>query len=144
LKKIQKKYRIDQRPKESLVHTLADYLQTQRQGVVFAYIFGSFVKNDGFSDIDVGVYLLDGRRNALDFELRLETELEGIIKYPMDVRILNFAPISFAQRVIKTGMVILDRNPCLRADFEGLTLKKYFDFSMFRKKYLHEVRNAPV
>jgi hypothetical protein len=80
----------------------------------------------------------------LDFELELENRLEKAIKYPVDVRILNRAPISFSQNVFRTGRVIIDKNPNMRADFEGRILKQYFDFSPFQQRYLQEVTNAPV
>ena len=41
-------------------------------------------------------------------------------------------------------MVILDQDSNLRADFENLTLKKYFDFSFFRRRYLEDVSHAPL
>ena len=63
---------------------------------------------------------------------------------PVDVRILNKAPISFVYHVIKDGIIVVDKNSDLRADFEGLTCKKYFDFRHLRIEYLKEVANAPV
>jgi hypothetical protein len=63
---------------------------------------------------------------------------------PVDIRILNRAPISFCQNVIREGKVILDKNPDERAFFQGLILKKYFDFEPFRRRYLREVVNAPI
>ena len=67
-----------------------------------------------------------------------------LIRMPVDVRILNRAPISFVYQVIKGGITIADKNKDLRADFEGLTLKKYFDFQHLRNEYLKEVANAPI
>jgi predicted nucleotidyltransferase len=89
-------------------------LLENRNYIVFAYIFGSFVAQESFNDIDIGIV------------------------------ISNRAPISFAYHVIKGGIVIVDKNRDLRADFEGLTYKKYFDFRHLRIEYLREVANAPV
>jgi hypothetical protein len=38
----------------------------------------------------------------------------------------------------------LDKDPNLRADFEGQILKQYFDVAYFQRQYLQEVANAPV
>jgi hypothetical protein len=63
---------------------------------------------------------------------------------PVDVRVLNGAPLSFQYHVIKDGQVIVDHNPDIRADYEGRVLKQYFDFSRFRMRYLKEVMHAPL
>jgi len=80
----------------------------------------------------------------LNFELDLENKLEKIVKYSVDVRVLNRAPLSFSQNVIRQRKVILDKDPNLRADFEGQILKQYFDVAYFQRQYLQEVANAPV
>ena len=116
----------------------------QREGISIAYLFGSFITGETFSDIDLGVLSERELERPLNFEIDLENELEKIIKYPVDIRILNGAPISFCQDVIRHGRVILDKDPVLRSDFEGKVLKQYFDFSRFRRRYVAEVINAPV
>jgi len=57
---------------------------------------------------------------------------------------LNGAPLSFRYQVIRQGQVILDRDSDLRAAFEGMVFKKYFDFAPFRKRYLKEIGHATV
>ncbi|MBI9084260.1 MAG: nucleotidyltransferase domain-containing protein [Desulfobacterales bacterium] len=136
--------RINSFQKQLLIKAISEYLQTHMQDIAFAYLFGSFLQDSAFSDIDIGVFISGHIESPLDFELELESELENISKYQVDVRILNHAPLPFVQNVIKTGRVLFDHDPNLRADFEGLTLKKYFDFSRFRRHYLHEVINAPI
>jgi hypothetical protein len=74
----------------------------------------------------------------------MERELEKLIHITVDVRILNSAPLSFVYQVIKGGITIVDKNKDLRADFEGITIKKYFDFQHLRNEYLREVANATV
>jgi len=76
--------------------------------------------------------------------MNMESEIEKISDYQVDVRLLNAAPISFVQNVIRHGQVIVDMDPNFRADFQGMVLKKYFDFSPFRRRYLEEVVNAPI
>jgi hypothetical protein len=109
-----------------------------------AYIHGSFIKDRPFSDIDIGIIISTSKEDIVAYELALEAALERTIKYPVDVRVLNHAPLSFCQNVIREGKVVLDRDPIARSDFEGLTLKKYFDFYRFRRRYLEDVTNAPL
>ena len=117
----------------------------EKECVLFAYIFGSFASEESFNDIDVGVFISGERLNfPLRLELETERELEDTVRIPIDVRIINNAPLSFIYNVLKSGIVIVDSNKSLRADFEGLVYKKYFDFQHLRKEYLREIINAPV
>lgn len=128
--------------KQSIIRTLSDHLQRNHEEIVAAYCFGSFLKGS-FSDIDLAILLHKSPEKPVDYEVELETELEKINPYSFDIRILNQAPISFCQAVMR-GRLIVDRDPNLRADFESRVLKQYFDFAPFRKRYLAEVLNAPL
>lgn len=126
--------------REKIVRTL-----NARGTIVFAYIFGSFASNESFSDIDVGAFVSDPHAvSPLKTELELEAELEEAVRMPVDVRIINNAPLTFVYHVLKGGMVIVDKDRSLRADFEGLIYKKYFDFQHLRREYLREIAHAPV
>ena len=130
--------------KEKIIQLISSHFFQQYDEILAVYIFGSFISEGQFSDIDIGIITAIDLSNPLGFELNLENRLEKLIKYPVDVRILNGAPISFSQNVFRTGRVIIDKNPSLRADFQGRVLKQYFDFSPFHQRYLQEVINAPV
>lgn len=138
------KYSIESSQKLSIVEAISSCLTGQPEGISIAYLFGSFITVKSFSDIDLGILTHKELKRPLDFEIKLENELEKLTKYPVYVRILNGAPLCFCHEVIRDGRVILDREPSLRADFEGKVLKQYFDFFRFRRCYLAEVVNAPV
>jgi hypothetical protein len=130
--------------KEKLVTEISFYLEKNFKEIVAVYLYGSFVTNLFFSDIDLGILTKNDFERTLNFELDLENKLEKIVKYSVDVRVLNRAPLSFSQNVIRQRKVILDKDPNLRADFEGQILKQYFDVAYFQRQYLQEVANAPV
>ena len=130
--------------REALLQRISDHLSAHYHEVTAAYVHGSFVTSHSFCDIDVGVLTSKEVATPVEFELRLELELQQICRYPVDVRMLAGAPFSFSQAVIRQGRVILDTDPNLRADFEAMVLKLYFDFAPFRRRYLAEVLNAPV
>lgn len=138
------KHRLTSSQKNHLITEIASYLDRAHKDIAVAYVFGSFIAAESFSDVDIGILTSDEVTSSLNFELLLESEIDKIAQYQADVRLLNGAPLSFCQNVIRHGRVILERNPNLRADFEGRILKQYFDFSHFRRRYLHEVTNAPV
>jgi predicted nucleotidyltransferase len=130
--------------KEKLVTEISFYLEKNFKEIVAVYLYGSFVTSLFFSDIDLGILTKNDFERTLNFELDLENKLEKIVKYSVDVRVLNRAPLSFCQNVIRQRKVILDKDPNLRADFEGQILKQYFDIAYFQRQYLQEVANAPV
>jgi hypothetical protein len=139
-----KKKRLTSGNKEQVVKRLSELLEG-RDDVLFAYIFGSFASRDSFGDIDVGIFVKAGRASSpLKLELELEEELGTAVHIPIDVRVVNSAPLSFTYNVLKSGFIIVDKDKALRADFEGLTYKKYFDFSYSRREYLREIIHAPV
>lgn len=141
--KSQKK-KISKQEKNSIIKTITDSLD-KYQNVVFAYIYGSFVIDELFSDIDIGIYISNEKiKNTLSLEFELGNMLENLAKLPIDVRIINQAPTSFVYNVIKNGILIRDKNPDLRADFEGCIFKKYSDFARYRKEYLKEILHASI
>lgn len=137
------KHSLEHLQKESILEDIASALERHGE-IILAYVFGSFIHGDTFSDIDIGVLTGEDIDFCLDFELNLEIEIEDIVKYPMDIRVINNAPLSFCQNVIRHGRVILERDADMHADFMGKILKEYFEFAPFRRRYLREVANAPI
>lgn len=130
--------------KDKIVETISSYFHKNAEDIIFVYLFGSFITERPFSDIDLGIFTNSELNNPLDYELDLESKLERVVKYPVDVRILNRAPLSFCCNVIRYGKLIMDRNRNLRSDFESRVLRQYFDFMPFRRRYLAEVTDAPL
>jgi predicted nucleotidyltransferase len=129
--------------KEALISKAREALKTWKH-IVFAYIFGSFVTEEQFNDIDIGVFLSDsGTIPLLTQELKMERQISDILGFTVDVRIINNAPLTFIYNILKSRIVLIDRDSSFRADFEGLICKKYFDFQYLRREYLREIINAP-
>ncbi len=82
--------------------------------------------------------------NPLGIELEVEVELENSCHLPVDVRVLNHAPVSFAYNVLKNSRVIIDMDVDLRADFEQSVRQGYFDLKHIRDEYLRAIRNAAI
>lgn len=119
---------------------MADIL-SGHPGIVFSYVYGSFVECEQFRDIDVAVYLednyLDSRKN-FDIEFQLSEDLSVSVGYPIDVRILNNAPLGFQYHVTR-GLVLMTRDEILRADFVERTWLRYLDFKLTADGYLREM-----
>lgn len=128
--------------RDNYMHTISSHLLETHEEIVAVYCFGSFL-GDAFTDIDLGLLLDSLPEKSVVYETDLENELEKLVPYPFDIRVINQAPLSFCQSVVR-GKVIVDRDPNRRADFEARVIKEYFDFAPFRQRYLAEVLNAPL
>lgn len=97
----------------------------------FCHLHGSFFTEDRFKDIDIAVYLDPLPPSLLEAELELEAKLSNVVKrYPVDIRILNNASLSFRYNVIKNGQPIVVNNDNIRSDFVEATLSYYPELSL--------------
>ncbi|MBN1847181.1 MAG: hypothetical protein JW932_01205 [Deltaproteobacteria bacterium] len=113
-----------------MIEVISNHLIKQKD-IHAAYLFGSFDFEGSFSDIDLCILVYEKVPNLFLFEMDLESDIEGLMKYNGNARLLNNAPITFCQSVIRTGKIIHDIDPDLRAEFKNNILKKYFDSSIF-------------
>jgi len=112
-----------------------------RPEVTFAYLHGSFLADGPYRDVDVAVWLDRARvpasgwtRYAVDLSAALHLEL----RVPVDVQVLNGAPVAFRYSAQK-GQPLVVRDPELLAEFRARTWDEYFDFLPFARQYLREV-----
>lgn len=139
-----KKHRPAPEEKRKITAAARSFLINRRE-IDFAFIHGSFVTEESFGDIDIAVYLAEKITGPpVAYEILLEVELEKSLKYPVDVRILNSAPLSFRYQVIKNGSVLFERDADRRADFQAETIDMYLDFAPFRERYLKEVLGLEI
>ncbi|WP_456473821.1 type VII toxin-antitoxin system MntA family adenylyltransferase antitoxin [Candidatus Pyrohabitans sp.] len=113
--------------------------------ILFAYLHGSFLSGR-FRDVDVAIYLREpvDKRYALKYEMKLERELEDKISLPVDIRILNLAPLSFRFGAIKNGVLLFSRDESRRVEFECRTIDEYHDFKFHRDTYRREAIGIEV
>ncbi len=96
--------------------------------LAFAYTYGSYADMEPFHDIDVGVYLKDVQREETQRALALSEQLSNRVGKPVDVRILNFAPVSFLFHVLR-GKLIVCRDDDLLSDVIEHTVSRYLDIA---------------
>jgi predicted nucleotidyltransferase len=118
--------------KEKLLRLLKEVLAKDER-VIFAYIYGSFVKEQSFRDIDIGIYIKNSEENPLVISPDIKTHLSRVVKREnmdftadqFDVQIINHAPFTFLKRVFKEGILLVDRDPELRTDLVEYVSSKY-------------------
>ena len=121
------------------VRSLIEILRGQ-SSAAFAYLFGSKAKGyaNKVSDWDIAVYFSDpmdeiGRWPAFELEAKLARAVRGRVQ----VTVLNalLSPL-FGFEIMKDGVVLLDRDPNLRMEFENRTLRYYHDWQYFLKRQM--------
>lgn len=103
--------------------------------VIFGYLFGGLTKEKAspMADVDIAVYVKNPKR--FDY-LKFYTELTNFLGTDeVDVVVLNDAPISLIGRILKSKIVLIDKEPFLRHRFESLKIREFFDFQYFERKY---------
>jgi len=98
-----------------LIDLLRETLRT-RGDVLAATVYGGFVKNQLFRDIDIAVftgYTVPYAR-VEEYEDELSESLSRLVGIPVDVRVVDYAPPQFRVRALG-GVVLIERVPALAA-----------------------------
>ncbi len=110
----------------------------ETEGIAFAYLYGSFLDRDNFRDIDIGIHLQESayadRVSILD---KLYGKLMGL-SAPLDIRILNDAPVTFLFHVLQ-GRVLELRDEELHCRVFEQTVRSYLDMEPLLR---HATREA--
>ena len=117
--------------KEKVFNLITNILN-QDQRVVFAYAYGSFIREKSFRDIDIGIYVRNPEESPFIISSDIKDQLSHLAKKEdlnftadqFDVRVINGAPFTFLRRVFKEGVLLIDHDPDLRTDLiEHVSLK---------------------
>ncbi len=82
------------------------------EDILFAYVHGSFINRKFFRDIDVAIWLRDPSRS---FYYVIKFPVNVDIGIPLDVQVLNEAPLPFKYSVFTQGMLLTSKNEDLRS-----------------------------
>ncbi|MCX8095002.1 MAG: nucleotidyltransferase domain-containing protein [Caldisericia bacterium] len=114
----------------------------RKKEIEFAYIFGSFISNTPFEDIDIGIYLkkdLLDKINKLDYIIELGIILENKLKgFKIDLVILNDLEFTFLYHVFKEGKLLFSRNKEKYYDFLIYVIDNYLDYKEYRDYIIKE------
>ena len=106
--------------------------------VLAVYLYGSQARGDASpaSDIDVGL-LLDGRPQPVlrSVAREIEDAVERRFRRTAQAVVLNTAPADLVHRVLRDGILLLDRDRAVRIRFEVQSRNEYFDLEPIRRLY---------
>lgn len=100
--------------------------------VVFAYVHGSFMEMSSFRDVDVAVWI---RRpsEAFRYAVDLSAEVSVEVGVPIDIQVLNEAPLPFKHHVFTRGRLLFSRNEDSRMTLVDEAVRRYADLKLLTK-----------
>jgi hypothetical protein len=104
-------------------------------------VHGSFAGAGLVGDIDVAVSIAAEAlrdRDVTRYELALEAALEHGLSVPIDVRVLDHAPLSFQYAALR-GEPLFVRDAAALAAFRERTWSRYLDFAPLREEVLRDL-----
>lgn len=125
---------------EKIIMNLKNVLE-QKEGIHFSFVHGSFLDTACFHDIDIAVYVdetMVPKEKAMDYEFDLSDELEGVVKLPVDVKVMNYAPLAF-QYHATAGKILTCRDEELMADKVADIRIFYLDFKPTSRQTVMEM-----
>ncbi|MBM4126985.1 MAG: nucleotidyltransferase domain-containing protein [Nitrospira sp.] len=132
--------RISAEQRDRWIRQLRDLLQN-RSEILLAMVHGSFLADGPFRDVDLALYLDPGvvRQEVFrDYELEQGVRWSEELGLPVDVRLLNDAPLSFRYHALR-GTVMFVRQEAFLDEFRAKTWDEYCDFAPFARRYFREV-----
>jgi len=109
---------------------------SKKEGVLFAYVHGSFIEGGPSGDIDIAVYE-DGACERF-YEMEPGDGLTRLTGFPIEVKLLNEAPVTFRFSVIN-GELLFSKDEKARCRFEEETMARYHDYLYYLELYRREV-----
>ena len=129
----------------ALVERLREACAHAPDSVAAIYLFGSVARGDdrAGSDLDIGV-LGRTRDTALSGVVLDDVcdRLEAVARRNLDLVILQTAPPDLVHRVMRDGILLLDRDRSRRIVFEVQARNEYFDLEPLRRQYRAAPRPA--
>jgi predicted nucleotidyltransferase len=116
---------------------------SHREDILAAWVFGSTARGTASPGSDVDVAVLRGRPSTGtldDLLCELASLLEGAVGRTVDLVVVDDADPDLVHRVLRDGMLVLDRDRSRRIAFEVRMRSLYFDLLPVREK----IRRAAV
>lgn len=119
---------------------LRDFLaaRAEEEGIAAAYLFGSVARGTARpgSDVDVGIlYFEDPPQTLEGLGLLLEGDMEKLLGLPVQLVVLNRAPVDLIFRVLRDGKLLVERDRSKRVRFEVKSRFDYWDLEPYLRMY---------
>jgi uncharacterized protein len=108
------------------------------ENVAAVYLFGSLARGTArdASDIDLGVlFRVVPPATLLGQPFELQASLSRELGKPVDVIVMNTAPVDLVHRILRDGRLLLERDRSRRIAFEVRARNQYFDLLPILQRY---------
>ena len=122
----------------SLAEEARKVLEGAPAEILAVYLYGSRARGTSLarSDMDLGILLRDDPQPTLrNAARRIEDEVERALRVPVQAVVLNSASPDLIHRVLRDGILLLDRDRATRIRFEVRARNEYFDLAPVRRLY---------
>ena len=120
---------------------------TKRPEVMALYIFGSFDTPFERADSDIDIAVLVSNENKKELDILKDEYYYASPSFSMrtiDIVTLNAAPTYLKHRILKTGRILIDKNPSLRKEFTARVVQEYFDYKPIEDLYFSKLKTRLV
>ena len=124
--------------RSDLVEALASVLSGDPDAPVAAWLYGSRARGAARVDSDVDVAILTGgprARRLQELPTALAGRLEDRVGLPVQIVVVDHAPVDLIHRILRDGIRLLDRDPAERVRFEVKARNQYFDLLPYLRQY---------
>ena len=127
-----KYYELPAEERISIINLLRERLRCV-DDILFAYVHGSFIEGKIFRDVDVAVWI-ESEEKAFYYTVDFSAKLEVEVSIPIDVHVLNEAPLPFKYHVLMQGKLLFSKDEKLRFRVIDETVRKYIDLKKLMEK----------
>ena len=78
---------------------------------------------------------MDPPRTLEGYRFDLEAVLERMLRLPVQLVVLNRAPVDLTRRVLRDGKLLVNKDPSRRIRFEVRTRNEYWDLEPYLRLY---------
>ncbi|MCS7232378.1 MAG: nucleotidyltransferase domain-containing protein [Elusimicrobiota bacterium] len=115
--------KLSENQKNQIISKIKELLHDEEK-VIFAYLYGSFIEDEFSNDIDIAVYSSE-IDSIFSFQADLKIKISDQIRNlgfdispdEIDLRVINNVDYDFLIEVLDKGVLIVDKDSELRAQF---------------------------
>lgn len=128
-----------------ITHQLQAFFACPPSGLVCAYLYGSVARDTAQrqSDVDLALLYAEAPPATLEgLDEELAYRLEQCLGWPVDLLILNKAPVDLIHRVLRDGILVYDGDRSARIRFEVYARNMYWDLLPYLRQYRRSARKG--